>query len=152
MTVSKNHFVSNKSQCHSTIVILLTELSFERSSSKMTDCCASPFENINVLTVVFNWKQCICNISWFLIWKGVNRQAVVKFPQNLFKQEVKYYDLRSINSLIPFGIRKNCLISWRSVLLYQFTRMVITLTVIIIMGYHCYQLHTTFYSIFYSQG
>jgi hypothetical protein len=28
---------------------------------------------------------------------------------------------RSINSLILFGIRKNCLISGRSLLLYQFT-------------------------------
>jgi hypothetical protein len=31
--------------------------------------------------------------------------------------------------------------SGRSLLLYQFTRWVIKLTVIIIVGYHCYQLH-----------
>jgi hypothetical protein len=35
--------------------------------------------------------------------------------------------------------------------LYQFIRMVIKLTVVIIVGYHCYQLHTKFYPIFYSQ-
>jgi hypothetical protein len=51
-----------------------------------------------------------------------------------------------------FRIRKNCLISGRSLLLFQFTRMAINLTVVIIVGYHCYQLHTQFYPIFYSQS
>jgi hypothetical protein len=49
---------------------------------------------------------------------------------------------RSIHSLILFGIRKNCLSSGRRLLLYQFTRRAIKLTVIIIVGYHCYQLHS----------
>jgi hypothetical protein len=31
-------------------------------------------------------------------------------------------------------------VQWRSLLLYQFTKRVIKLTVIIIVGYHCYQL------------
>jgi hypothetical protein len=31
------------------------------------------------------------------------------------------YGLRSVKSLILFGIRKNCLISGRNLLLYQFT-------------------------------
>jgi hypothetical protein len=35
----------------------------------------------------------------------------------------------------------NCLISGRSLLLYQFTKRVVKLTVVIIVGYHCYQLH-----------
>jgi regulator of sirC expression with transglutaminase-like and TPR domain len=34
---------------------------------------------------------------------------------------------------------------WKSLLLYQFTKRVTKLTVIIIVGYHCYQLHTQFY-------
>jgi hypothetical protein len=42
---------------------------------------------------------------------------------------------------------QNCLISGRSLLLYQFTRRVIKLTVVIIVGYHCYQFHTKFYQI-----
>jgi hypothetical protein len=46
----------------------------------------------------------------------------------------------------------NCLISGRSLLLYQFTKRVIKLTVIIIVGYNCYQLHTKFYRIFFSQS
>jgi hypothetical protein len=70
----------------------------------------------------------------------------------LIKQEVKHYSLISINSLILFGIRKNFLISGRSLLLYQFTRRAIKLTVVIIMGYHCYQLHTKFYPVSFSQG
>jgi hypothetical protein len=57
---------------------------------------------------------------------------------------VKCYCLRSTNSLILFGIRKNCLISGRSLLLYQFAKRVTKLNVIFVVGYHCYQLHTTF--------
>jgi hypothetical protein len=51
--------------------------------------------------------------------------------------------LSAINKLInSIGIRKNCLISGRSLLLYQFTKRVTKLTVISIVGYHCYQHHT----------
>jgi hypothetical protein len=53
--------------------------------------------------------------------------------------------LSAIHKLIPFGIRKNCLISGRSLLLYQFTKRVTKLAVIIIVGYHCSQLHTKFF-------
>jgi hypothetical protein len=42
--------------------------------------------------------------------------------------------------------RKNCLISGRSILL------VIKLTVVIIVGFNCYQHHTKFYSIYFPQG
>jgi hypothetical protein len=42
---------------------------------------------------------------------------------------------------------------WKEYLLfYQFTKRVIKLTVIIIIGYHCYQLHTKLYRISSSQG
>jgi hypothetical protein len=44
------------------------------------------------------------------------------------------------NSSILFGIRKNFLINGKS----QFIKRAIKLTVIIIVGYHCYQLHTKF--------
>jgi hypothetical protein len=43
--------------------------------------------------------------------------------------------------IILFEIRKNYLINGRSLLLYQFTRKAVKPTVIIIMGYHCYQLN-----------
>jgi hypothetical protein len=45
---------------------------------------------------------------------------------------VKYYILRTTSKLILSGIRKNCLNSERSLLLYHFTRRVIKLTVVII--------------------
>jgi hypothetical protein len=46
--------------------------------------------------------------------------------------------------LILFGIRKKCQSSERNLLLYLFVKLVIKLTVIVIEGYHCYQLHTKF--------
>jgi hypothetical protein len=55
------------------------------------------------------------------------------------------------DSLILCGLRKNCLISGRSLLLYQFRRRTIKVTVVIVMGYHCYQLHTSFYPISFIQ-
>jgi hypothetical protein len=55
-------------------------------------------------------------------------------------------EILSVTSL-QFDIRKKCLISGRSLLLHQFTKWVIKLTVIIIVGYHCYQLHSKFYQI-----
>jgi hypothetical protein len=67
------------------------------------------------------------------------------FLENLFKQKLTHYCLRSINSFILFGIRKNCLISGRSLLLHQFTKRMLKLTVIIIMRYQWYQLRTECY-------
>jgi hypothetical protein len=43
---------------------------------------------------------------------------------------------KSTNSLIFFGIRKNCLIIGKSLLFYQFMKGVTKPAVIIIMGYH----------------
>jgi hypothetical protein len=45
---------------------------------------------------------------------------------------VKNYNLRSINSLLLFGVRKECLVCERSLLMYQFTRRAIKLTAVII--------------------
>jgi hypothetical protein len=63
--------------------------------------------------------------------KNANRQILTKF-----RQEVKQYCMRIINSLFLFGIRKNCLISRRSPLMHQFTKWGIKLTVVIIVEYH----------------
>jgi hypothetical protein len=60
--------------------------------------------------------------------------------------------LSAIHKLILFEIRKNCLISGRSLLLYQFTERVTKLTVIITVEYHCYQPHTKGSQISFSQG
>jgi hypothetical protein len=45
--------------------------------------------------------------------------------------------------IILFRKRKNCLINGRSLLLYQFIKGAIKLTLLVIVGYHCYQLHPT---------
>jgi hypothetical protein len=52
---------------------------------------------------------------------GPSRLEVEIAIAKLKKYKSPGSDLRSANSLILFGIRKNCLISARSLLLYQFT-------------------------------
>jgi hypothetical protein len=42
--------------------------------------------------------------------KNVNRQVLIKFRKKLFKKVMKHYGVKSKNSLILFGVRKNCLI------------------------------------------
>jgi hypothetical protein len=79
-------------------------------------------------------------------------QKLIKIRHKLFKQEVKHYCPRSTNSLTVFGIRKACLISGSSLLSYQFTKGGIKLIVVIIVGYHWYQIHTKCYWISFSQG
>jgi hypothetical protein len=49
---------------------------------------------------------------------------------------VKNYSLRSINSLLLFVIKKICLISGRSLSLYQFRRKGVKVTVGTMIGYH----------------
>jgi hypothetical protein len=66
-------------------------------------------------------------------------------------KEVKHYGLISINSIL-FGIRKKLITCGRSLLLHKFTRRSIEMNVIIIVGCHCYQLHTKFYLISFPQN
>jgi hypothetical protein len=73
-----------------------------------------------------------------------------QIPAELIVAGAKYYCLSSTYLFILFVIRKNCPISGRSLLLHQFTKKVIKVSVIIIIGYHCYQLHTKCYRIFSS--
>jgi hypothetical protein len=55
--------------------------------------------------------------------------------------------LRSINSFILFEIETNYLIIGRSVLrIVPIYKKEIKLTIVIIVVYHCYQLHTTYKS------
>jgi hypothetical protein len=81
-------------------------------------------------------------------WKNINRQVPFKILWTCFKHAIKHYVLRSINSLILFGIRKNCLSSERNLLLQQFTSSQIKLPVVIIKEYHCHQLHKILSNIF----
>jgi hypothetical protein len=78
-------------------------------------------------------------------WKSMYRQPVIKFCKNWFKQEINItYCLWSTNSLTILN-NEEFHDEWKGLLLYEFTRRVIKLTVIIIVGYHCYQLHIKFF-------
>jgi hypothetical protein len=55
--------------------------------------------------------------------------------------------LSANHKLINSVSNKNCLISVRSLSLYQYRKRETKLTEIIIVGYHCHQLHTKFYQI-----
>jgi hypothetical protein len=67
--------------------------------------------------------------------KDVNHQGLFIFKQNVFVWEVEDYVLRCINTLILFGIMKNCLNNRRSQFLYLFIRRVIKQTVVFIKAY-----------------
>jgi hypothetical protein len=75
-----------------------------------------------------------------------------QIPVELFQAGGEILCSKTVILLILFGIRKTCLIRGRSLLLYQFTKRAIKLTVVIIVGYHSSHLHTKFYPIFFSQG
>jgi len=60
------------------------------------------------------------------------------------RQGVEQFTLRSMNLLILFGIRRNCLKSGRRQSLYLSIRMMIKQIVVIIEEYHSCQLHKKF--------
>jgi hypothetical protein len=100
------------------------------------------------------WKVGSLNKALLLqCWKRINLQVVLKFRPNWFKQEVKQHGARSSNSLILFGKRKSCPINGRSLslLLYQFTRRMIKLNAVIILGNRGYELHTKLFPTSFSQ-
>jgi hypothetical protein len=74
---------------------------------------------------------------------------VFKNVENLFKEEVEQYIQRYTDLLILFGIIKNCPIIGRCCSLCIFIQRVIKQIVVVIEAYHCYQLHTEFYKMFF---
>jgi len=74
----------------------------------------------------------------------------MKLRQNCNKQEVIHYVLRFINLLILFE-KKNCRNNGKNVSLYLFIKRVIKLTVVVVQGYHFYQVRTKPNAIFLSQ-
>ena len=69
----------------------------------------------------------------------------VDFQQYSSKQGIEDHVPKSIYLLIPFVIKKNCLIAGRRQLVYQFTRRMIKRIVVIIEAYHCNHVHMKFY-------
>jgi hypothetical protein len=77
--------------------------------------------------------------------------TIYQIPVQLIQAGTKHHILSFTNLLILFGIRKNCHGSGRNLLLYVFVKRVVKLTIVILEGYHYYQLNTKFYPSFFSQ-
>jgi len=67
--------------------------------------------------------------------KRCQSPGIGEFPAELFKAGVHQFAVRTVNLLIPFGIRRNCLRSGRSQSWYLSTKRVIKQTVVIIEAY-----------------
>ena len=65
-----------------------------------------------------------------------SHQVMIKSQQNWLNQEVEYFPLRSINLLILFGIRRNCLRSERSRSIYLVLGGAIKQTVVTVEACH----------------
>jgi hypothetical protein len=66
--------------------------------------------------------------------KRYNPQVLIRFRPNWSELGVKIYVLRYTNLFVLYGIRRNCHSSGRNLLLYQFIKRAIRLTVIITEG------------------
>jgi hypothetical protein len=75
--------------------------------------------------------------------------SIDQIPAGLIKAGVGYFGLRSINVLVLFGKRRNCLRNGRSRSLCLFIRRVIKQIVVIIEAYHFCQLRTKFHPTFF---
>jgi len=71
--------------------------------------------------------------------------GIDQIPAELIKAGGRIFTLKSIKLLIPYGIRRNCLRSGSSRLLYLFIKRVINKTEVILLAYHFCQLHTKCY-------
>jgi hypothetical protein len=81
--------------------------------------------------------------------KRYRSPGIDQLPAAMIKTD---FSVRSVNYLILFRIKRNCLSSRWSQSLYLFIRRVTKQVVVIITAYHSYQLHTKFYQISFYQG
>jgi hypothetical protein len=77
--------------------------------------------------------------------KGHESPGIDQIPAGFIKAGVEKFTLRSLEILLLFGIRKNCMRSERSRSSYLFTRRVIKQIVVIIEAYLFCQVHSTFF-------
>ena len=87
--------------------------------------CNSAFTNFT-----FVWKLQNCRVTYKISTCEIQKtvQRFIQIPSHIpaeLKQRVEQWALKSINVLILFGIRRNCLTSGRSRSLYLFLRRVI---------------------------
>jgi len=71
--------------------------------------------------------------------KDTNHQVLIKSQQKLLRKGVEQLTVRSINLLLLFGRRRNCLRSERSRSLYLSIRRAIEQIIVIIGAYHLCQ-------------
>jgi hypothetical protein len=82
----------------------------------------------DVRQIIHTAEPIVCHPSPFEVEIGIVKSKKFKspgsgqIPAELFQAEDEALLSEIINSLIPFGIRKNCLISRRNLLLFQFTK------------------------------
>jgi len=84
--------------------------------------------------------------------KGYKSPSIDQIPAELIKAGVEQFALRSINLLLLFGIRRNCLRSGRSRSLYLSIRRAIKQIVLIKESYHFCLLHAKFHPTSCCQG
>jgi hypothetical protein len=84
--------------------------------------------------------------------KSYKSPGTDQLPVELIKTGGETYVLRHRNLFVLYGIRRNCHSSGRNLLLYQFIKRVIGLTVIIIEESLLYQVPTKFYPPFFWPG
>jgi len=84
--------------------------------------------------------------------KKTNHLVLIEYQQNCLKLEVEKFAVRSINLLIRFEIRRNCLRCGKSHSLYLSTRRATKEIVVIIGTYNFCKLRTEFYRKFCSKG
>jgi hypothetical protein len=84
--------------------------------------------------------------------KGYKSPGTDKIPAEFIKAGVKLYVLRYTNLFLLYGIRRNCHSNGRNLLLYQFIKRVIRLTVIIIEESPHYQLPIKYFPTFFWPG
>jgi len=99
------------------------------------------------------WAKCLG--LWVGYWKAkkfTSHLVFVRSLQNWFRQGVEQFTMRSTNLLFVFGIRRNCLRSGRSWLLYLSIRRAIKQILVIVEAYHFCQLYTKFYPASWCQG
>jgi hypothetical protein len=129
-------------------------------ASRYTDCAVSTIIYLFFLGRIFksieeNTKNSDCRSVFVIIdFKRTPKAEFVGICMIYLHAKLHVFGFLYLEqqNFLVFGIMQNCLISWRIPILYKFTRMAIKLTVVIIVGYHCYQLDTKFYPLSFSLG
>jgi len=93
------------------------------------------------------------SLSWFIEkLKSHKSTSIDQIPAEIIKAGGKQFAMRSVNLLFQFGIRRNCLRSGRSRVLYLSIRRAIKQTAVIMGACYFCQLRIKFYPASCCQG